>query len=107
MVATTLRAEEERRLDRSDRRETQTAFRVQPCCAEGLRDAVGVESLPSGTVTFLFSDVQGSTRLLAELGPAGYERELSRRGLANGSHAHRPLLTWWRPDHRELGTLKS
>ena len=42
-----------------------------------------MESLPSGTVTFLFSDVQGSTRLLAELGSAGYERELSQ---------HRKLL---------------
>lgn len=42
-----------------------------------------MESLPSGTVTFLFSDVQGSTRLLAELGSARYERELSQ---------HRKLL---------------
>ena len=28
--------------------------------------------LPSGTVTFLFTDVEGSTRLLHELGPEGY-----------------------------------
>jgi len=28
--------------------------------------------LPSGTVTFLFTDVEGSTRLLHELGPDGY-----------------------------------
>ncbi|HKT45232.1 MAG TPA: tetratricopeptide repeat protein [Gaiellaceae bacterium] len=33
--------------------------------------------LPSGTVTFLFSDVDGSTRLLTELGPAEYERALA------------------------------
>lgn len=42
-----------------------------------------MESLPSGTVTFLFSDVQGSTRLLAELGAAGYEQALT---------THRKLL---------------
>ncbi len=29
-------------------------------------------ALPSGTVTFLFSDIEGSTRLLRELGAAGY-----------------------------------
>src|SRR5690349_21799736 len=28
--------------------------------------------LPSGTVTFVFTDVEGSTRLLAELGAAAY-----------------------------------
>ena len=30
--------------------------------------------LPSGTVTFLFTDVEGSTKLLHELGPTGYAR---------------------------------
>ena len=33
--------------------------------------------LPSGTVTFLFTDVEGSTRLLDELGPDAYERALA------------------------------
>src|SRR6266498_5428566 len=28
----------------------------------------GVEQLPSGTVTFLFTDIEGSTRLLQQLG---------------------------------------
>ncbi len=32
--------------------------------------------LPSGTVTFLFTDVEGSTRLLHELGPDGYAAAL-------------------------------
>jgi predicted ATPase len=32
--------------------------------------------LPTGTVTFLFTDVEGSTRLLRELGPAGYGEAL-------------------------------
>ena len=35
-------------------------------------------ALPSGTVTFLFTDVEGSTRLLEELGAAGYAVELGR-----------------------------
>jgi class 3 adenylate cyclase len=29
-----------------------------------------VRELPGGTVTFLFTDIEGSTRLLQELGPA-------------------------------------
>jgi predicted ATPase/class 3 adenylate cyclase len=33
--------------------------------------------LPSGTVTFLFTDVEGSTKLLHELGPDGYAAALS------------------------------
>ncbi|MEP6642184.1 MAG: adenylate/guanylate cyclase domain-containing protein [Gaiellales bacterium] len=34
-------------------------------------------SLPDGTVTFLFTDVEGSTRLLNELGPDGYAEVLA------------------------------
>src|SRR3954453_835352 len=34
--------------------------------------------LPSGTVTFLFTDVEGSTRLLAELGAVTYAEALGR-----------------------------
>jgi predicted ATPase/class 3 adenylate cyclase len=33
--------------------------------------------LPSGTVTFLFTDVEGSTKLLHELGPEGYAEALA------------------------------
>ena len=33
--------------------------------------------LPSGRVTFLFTDVEGSTKLLHELGPAGYANALA------------------------------
>ena len=31
-----------------------------------------VRELPTGTVTFLFTDVEGSTRLIEELGEEGY-----------------------------------
>jgi class 3 adenylate cyclase len=30
--------------------------------------------LPTGTVTFLFTDIEGSTRLLQELGPDRYHQ---------------------------------
>ena len=33
--------------------------------------------LPSGTVTFLFTDIEGSTRLLRQLGPDGYAAALA------------------------------
>jgi predicted ATPase/class 3 adenylate cyclase len=36
-----------------------------------------VRDLPSGTVSFLFTDVEGSTRLLQELGAAGYAEALA------------------------------
>jgi len=35
-------------------------------------------SLPTGTVTFLFTDVEGSTKLLHELGPERYAEELEQ-----------------------------
>ncbi len=37
----------------------------------------GRHGLPTGTVTFLFSDIEGSTRLLARLGPSGYADALA------------------------------
>jgi class 3 adenylate cyclase len=33
--------------------------------------------LPSGTVTFLLTDVEGSTKLLHDLGPAAYAEALA------------------------------
>ena len=36
------------------------------------------DDLPSGTVTFLFTDVEGSTRLLHELGSGGYADALAK-----------------------------
>jgi len=46
--------------------------------------------LPSGTVTFLFSDVEGSTKLLRELGAAAYAEALAehRRILRRACAAH-------------------
>ena len=42
-----------------------------------------VRELPTGTVTFLFTDVEGSTRLIEELGEEGYVEALAehRRAL--------------------------
>jgi predicted ATPase len=49
-----------------------------------------VRALPAGTVTFLFTDVEGSTRLLDELGAAGYAEALAqhRRLLREAFAAH-------------------
>jgi len=46
--------------------------------------------LPSGTVTFVFTDVEGSTKLLHELGAAGYAQALAehRRVLREALGAH-------------------
>jgi predicted ATPase/class 3 adenylate cyclase len=46
--------------------------------------------LPTGTVTFLFTDVQGSTRLLHEMGPEGYGEALAehRRIVRDSVAAH-------------------
>jgi class 3 adenylate cyclase len=46
--------------------------------------------VPSGTVTFLFTDIEGSTRLLHELGAEGYAQALAehRRLLRDAFCAH-------------------
>ena len=47
-------------------------------------------ALPSGTVTFLFTDVEGSTKLLHELGAEGYAEALAehRRVIREACAAH-------------------
>jgi class 3 adenylate cyclase len=49
-----------------------------------------MRDLPSGTVTFLFTDVEGSTRLLQKLGVGQYELALAehRRVLREAFLAH-------------------
>jgi len=49
-----------------------------------------MRDLPSGTVTFLFTDVEGSTRLLGELGARRYAETLAehRRVLRKGFERH-------------------
>jgi predicted ATPase/class 3 adenylate cyclase len=49
-----------------------------------------VGALPEGTVTFLFTDIEGSTRLLHELGPARYAAALAehRRIVREAAAAH-------------------
>src|SRR5207249_5155061 len=57
--------------------------------APGIMKPVSRE-LPSGTVTFLFTDVEGSTKLLHELGAEGYAAALAehRRVLREAFAAH-------------------
>ena len=45
-----------------------------------IKGACGPADLPSGTVTFLFTDVEGSTRLLHELGAKAYARRSPSTG---------------------------
>jgi predicted ATPase len=49
-----------------------------------------MRDLPAGTVTFLFTDIEGSTRLLHELGAEGYAESLAahRRALRRAFSAH-------------------
>src|SRR3989440_947719 len=42
-----------------------------------LASCVRMRDLPAGTVTFLFTDVEGSTKLLHELGAAEYSKALT------------------------------
>ncbi len=55
--------------------------------------AMGSADLPTGTVTFLFTDIEGSTRRLQELGE-GYRR-LQEDHDAISAPCHR---RWWRDD---------
>jgi YVTN family beta-propeller protein len=55
----------------------------RPCLSNAARDGEMTTGLPSGTVTFLFTDIEGSTRLLRQLGREVYGQRLV---------AHRELL---------------
>ncbi len=51
--------------------------------------------LPSGTVTFLFTDVEGSTKLLHELGAEGYAAALAEhRRVVRDACAHHHGVEW-------------
>ena len=51
--------------------------RARPAGADPSHDSVVRRDLPTGTVTFLFTDVEGSTRLLHELGAEAYADALA------------------------------
>jgi predicted ATPase/class 3 adenylate cyclase len=57
-------------IQKTKRAASPALFRSSPGLYKRLetRNALGVSDLPRGTVTFLFTDIEGSTRLLAELG---------------------------------------
>jgi class 3 adenylate cyclase len=42
-----------------------------------VHDALMRQDLPRGTVTFLFTDIEGSTRLLRQFGPERYAEALA------------------------------
>ena len=54
------------------RRNLQIRTIVRPAHGPRLHHGAVRDDLPTGRVTFLFTDVEGSTRLLDELGPEGY-----------------------------------
>jgi len=59
--------------------------------------------LPQGTVTFLFTDIEGSTRLVQELGPGLYGEATvdGQRALAGHGWPHdRPIRVRMGPAHR-------
>jgi len=62
-----------------------------------LMSQTSAPALPSGTLTFLFTDIEGSTKLVRELGPEAYGDVLSQ---------HRDLLrSVWAAQHgTEVGT---
>ena len=59
-------------------RVTQVPFAWFTCVAGVVEVGVGVAELPSGTVTFLFTDLEGSTRLWEEH-PDSMRPALARR----------------------------
>ena len=62
-------------------------------CAAAVHDRT-VRELPSGTVTFLFSDVEGSTRLLREYGEEAQDRlRESPISVRIGIHTGEPVVT--------------
>ncbi len=65
--------------------------------APEVRTQITAPALPSGTLTFLFTDIEGSTKLVQELGPESYGEILAR---------HRELLrgAWAAHGGLEIGT---
>ena len=106
----------------------RAARAAPPGCAGGQASMQGTDQptrsgaeatleLPSGTVTFLFTDIEGSTRLLAQLGNDAYtggpprpsaDRPIRDRALARGRGRHpgRRVLRGVR-EHVRCGRLRT
>ena len=54
-------------------------------------DPVHMEGLPAGTVTFVFTDIEGFTRLLNGLGAEGYARALAEHRVRIRAHPAPPV----------------
>jgi class 3 adenylate cyclase len=69
-----------------------------------MRDRGGsvVRELPTGTVTFFFADVEGSTRLLHDLGPDEYAKALmERRRVLRDASTRTAVSRWTRNENAE------
>ena len=53
------------------------SLRTSESVKAAVHDALMRQDLPRGTVTFLFTDIEGSTRLLRQLGPELYAEALA------------------------------
>ena len=58
---------------------------------------MAVTQQPSGTVTLVFTDIEGSTRLLANLGPEGYREALAdhQRAVRDAFIGHNGYEVGW------------
>jgi class 3 adenylate cyclase len=68
-----------------------------------------VRELPRGTVTFLFTDIEGSTRLLDQLGAEEYGNVLAehRRVLREAFERHGGVEVDTKPRYRRTRTICS
>jgi hypothetical protein len=60
-----------------------------------------MRDLPTGTLTFLFTDVEGSTKLLHELGAEEYAEALAERCGARSPARGAGIFAGWKPSRAQ------